>query len=99
MAKQTSKRILKMALQKGTILDFSGSWGSGMGFLKVKLQNGTIKSIPCDNAETVRSLEAAFGDTISEGHTVKKKGAYVGKKISFAMTDWGTMEGFNVGWK
>jgi len=85
-------------LEQGTILGFSGSWGSGMGFLKVKMKNGQVRSIPCDNAQTVRSLEDAFGDTIGEGHTVKKKGGYVGKKISFEMTDWGTMAGFNIGW-
>ena len=85
-------------MEKGTILGFSGSWGSGLGYLKIKMKDGTIKNIPCDNAQTVRSLESAFGDTIGEGHTVKKKGAYVGKKISFSMSSWGTMEGFNIGW-
>ena len=84
--------------ERGTILGFSGSWGSGMGFLQVKMKDGSVKSIPCDNAPTVRALEDAFGDTIGEGHTVKSKPAFVGKKIKFLMSDWGTMEGFDIGW-
>jgi len=82
-------------LHKGTILGFSGSWGSGMGFLKIKKDSGEVVNVPCDNAPTVRSLEACYGDTIGEGHTVKSKPAFVGKKIYYEMESWGTMAGFS----
>ena len=87
----------KMAdtIYKGKIQGFEGSWGSGLAQLIVKdSRTGEIKSLSCDNAQTVRSLEAAFGDTIGEGHTVNPKGAYVGKEIYYSMESWGGMVGF-----
>ena len=82
-------------IYKGTILGFSGSWGSGIGYLKIKdSRTGKIKSVACENAETVRALQNAFGDTISEGHTVNPKGGYVGEEIYYQMESWGTMAGF-----
>ncbi len=52
-------------MKVGTITGFSGSWGSGMATLWI---NG--KPVHCDNAPTVRALDAMFPGTISEGHTV-----------------------------
>lgn len=83
-----------MNLQKGTIMGFSGSYGSGIGYLKIKKKNGMTVNIPVDNATTVRSLDSAYGNVITAGHTVNQK-AIIGKEIEYSMTDYGTMEGFN----
>lgn len=82
-------------MNKGTIIQFRGSWSSGMGFLVIKdSKTGEVQSIPCDNAPTVRALEACFGDTITEGHTANGKG-YIGKEIYWDYDEMGLMlEGF-----
>jgi hypothetical protein len=84
----------KEKLDEGTIVGFSGSWGSGLGMLHIKKKNGSVISIPCDNAPTIRSLEDAYGNVIDEGHSVKQKAGFIGKKIKYKMSDWGTMEYF-----
>ena len=73
----------------GTIQRFEGSWGSGLAFLLV---DGV--PIPCDNSQTVRSLDDCFGDVITEDHCVNQK-AIEGKRIAYKMDDFGiTMEMF-----
>ena len=70
-------------MNRGTITGFQGSWGSGLGYL-------VIDGIPiaCENASTVRALEAAFGDVIAPGHTVDQE-AIKGKEIYWSMDDMG----------
>ena len=78
-----------MTIRKGIIVSFSGSWGSGLGILKIKdAETGTIESVPCENATTVRALQAAFGDTITSGHSANGNG-YKGQEIFWAMDDMG----------
>ena len=82
-------------IKKGKITGFRGSWGSGLGYLQIQeLETGIIKNIPCENAETVRSLEAAFGNVIDKNHSVNPKGGHIGQEIFYSMTAWGTMEAF-----
>jgi hypothetical protein len=73
----------------GEITGFSGSWMSGMADLLI---NGF--PVPVDNAETVRSLEDAFGDTIADGHMIKPDGGYMHQRIVFEM-DGMMMKGFS----
>ena len=45
-------------------------------------------AVPCDNAPTVRALDACFGNVIGEAHTVNNK-AIQGKDIVYSMDDMG----------
>lgn len=80
-------------MQKGQIMDFQGSWGSGIATLVIKKEDGTIDMVTCDNGPTVRALESAFGNIISAGHTADIKNAK-GQWIFYDYTDWGTLAGF-----
>ena len=84
-----------MQIRKGTILGFRGSWGSGIGTLEIKdAKTNQVEQVPCENAPTVRSLEAAFGNVITQGHTANGNG-YKGKEIFWAYDDMGlVMAGF-----
>ena len=77
---------------KATILNFYGSWGSGIAILLVKTEEGYLKEIPCDNGPTVRALEAIFGDAIGSNHTINVD-AIKGKKIVYEMDDMGLVLG------
>jgi len=79
-------------MQKGTIVGFSGSWGIGIGYLEIKKSDGLVESIPCDNAPTVRALDAAYGNVITEAHTVNQE-AIKGKEIYYSVSG-GLLEGF-----
>lgn len=79
-------------LQKGTLKQFSGSWGSGLSTLAIEV-DGNIKQFHCDNGTTVRSLEDAFGNVITEGHTADGQG-YKDKEVYFSVDDIGFLEGF-----
>jgi hypothetical protein len=94
-AKAKAKRISQdtFNLKKGTILDFQGSWGSGIGFLIIKREDGKIERVSCDNAQTIRALDSAYGNVITAGHTASGKG-YKGKKIYYGLESWGTLAGF-----
>jgi len=82
-------------MNKGTIVQFRGSWGSGIGFLDIKdSETGEVQSIPCENSPTVRALEACFGNVITEGHTANGRG-YIGKEIYWDYDELGMiLEGF-----
>lgn len=81
-------------IYKGEIVRFSGSWGSGVGFLAIKDEkSGKVKSIPCENTTTVRGLENCFGNVISEGHCANGTG-YVGKTIYYGWDDMGLLLGW-----
>lgn len=73
---------------KGTIEGFGGSWGSGIGYLVI---DG--KPIPCENAQTVRSLDACFGNVISAGHSVNND-AIKGKEVVYSVDSFGMLLGF-----
>ncbi len=79
-------------IQKGILKQFGGSWGSGMGFLSIEV-DGNIKQFPCDNGTTVRSLESAFGNVITDGHTANGEG-YKNQEVYFSVDDIGVLEGF-----
>lgn len=77
-----------MVIYRGTIRSFRGSWGSGLGFLE--LEDG--KSVSCDNALTVRALDAAFDGVIADGHRVDNQ-ALAGKEIVYWYDDLGLVLG------
>jgi len=76
-----------MKVYLGEIVDFRGTWGSGIGYLCFK--DG--RDVPCENAPTVRALDSAFGDVIT-GHSVDLD-ALVGKEIIWWHGDMGMMMG------
>lgn len=74
----------KEIVYRGTIVGFSGSWGSGIATLIIN-----HKPVMCENAPTVRALEACFGNIIAS-HKKNLKG----KKIAFSLDAIGILEGF-----
>lgn len=79
----------KTVIRKGKIVGFHGNWMSGMAMLRLVGDDGVEESVPCDNGCTVRALNAAFGDVIGNGHTVKQDGGHVGQVVYYAMDDLG----------
>jgi len=73
----------------GVIDGFVGTWGSGLGCLIIDGQ-----PVPCDNAATVRALEACFGGVIAPGHLVDQ-GSIVGEEIWYSVSPWGVLEAFS----
>jgi len=81
-------------IRKGKIVGFQGSWGSGLGSLVVKdSRTGSIDHVSCENAPTVRALDGAFGNVITEGHMVNNE-AIKGKEIYYSVGSYGVLEGF-----
>jgi len=76
-------------MDRGTIDGFVGSWSSGLGYLMI---NG--QPVPCDNAATVRALEACFGGVIAPGYLVSQEGI-VGRQICYSVSPWGVLEAFS----
>lgn len=82
----------------GKIIDFQGSWMSGLATLVVENEEtGQTESIFCDNSPTVRALAAAFGGVIGPGHTANVK-AIRGKRINYSTDNLGLgiLEGFDI---
>ena len=79
-------------IQKGKLKQFSGSFGSGLGNLTIEV-NGKLQQFHCDNGTTVRSLEAAYGNVITKGHTADGIG-YKNKEVYFTVDDLGVLESF-----
>ena len=76
-------------MNEGTITGFSGSYGSGLGYLYI---DGI--PIPCDKGATVRALCACFGDdVIGEAHTVNID-AITGKRVHYETNGFGLLEWF-----
>jgi hypothetical protein len=75
-------------MERGTLGGFSGSFGSGLGFLII---DG--RPVPCENGPTVRALESAFGDVITEGHQADGR-TLEGKEIFFETDFSGVLNGF-----
>ena len=76
-------------MDRGTIDSFVGSWASGLGYLVIDGQ-----PVACDNAATVRALEACFGGVIALGHLVDQ-GSIVGREIWYQVGLWGVLEAFS----
>ena len=83
---------MKRELSEGVIRGFRGSHRSGVATLIVETDDG-LDEVMCDNAQTVRSLDAAFGDCIGEGHTVNDSG-FVGKRIRYDRGPVGVLSWF-----
>jgi len=84
-----------MEIRKGRLIQFRGSWGSGLGTLEIEdSETGEREHVPCDNGATVRALEAAFGNVITDGHTANG-GGYKGREVYWSLDELGlVLEGF-----
>ncbi len=84
-----------MEIRKGRLIHFRRSWGSGLGIMEIEDSETDLhEHVPCDNGATVRALEAAFGDVITEGHTANG-GGYKGQKVYWSYDELGlVLEGF-----
>ena len=84
-----------MEIRKGKLIQFRGSWGSGLAVLEIEdSETGAHELVPCDNGATVRALEAAFGDVITQGHTANGDG-YKGQEVYWSYDELGlVLEGF-----
>jgi len=82
-----------MNIRRGTIIEFFGSWHSGLGTLFIETSEG-MDAIPCANGATVRALEGAFGNVIGEAHNVKNDGGHVGQDILYSTDEFGILEAF-----
>ena len=71
---------------EGTILEFRGSWDSGIAHLVV---DGI--PVPCLNGPTVRCLNSHFPNFIIEGHGYDEN-AIIGKRIEYTVDDFGVLE-------
>lgn len=87
-----------MRVRKGTIVALRGTWGSGLAELVIDEQVGDeVKrvAVTCENAQTVRSLDACFGKVIGNGHTIdNREGGHLGKEIYFSVGDFDVLEAF-----
>jgi len=85
-----------MEVRKGKLVQFRGSWGSGLGTLEIEdSQTGERESVPCDNGATVRALEAAFGNVITPVHTANGNG-YKGREVYWSLDEFGlVLAGFS----
>ena len=86
---------MTVEIKKGKLIQFHGSWGSGLGTLEIEdSETGEYEHIPCDNGATVRALEAAFGNVITPVHTANGNG-YKGKEVYWSYDEFGlVLEGF-----
>ena len=72
---------------EGTILEFRGSWDSGLAHLVV---DGI--PVPCLNGPTVRCLNNHFPNFIIEGHGYDEN-AIIGKRIKYSVDDFAVLDG------
>ncbi|GAH68709.1 unnamed protein product [marine sediment metagenome] len=80
---------MPVEIRKGKLIQFHGSWGSGLGTLEIEdSKTGAPEHVHCDNGATVRALEAAFGDVITEGHTANGDG-YKGQEVYWSYDEFG----------
>jgi hypothetical protein len=86
-----------MEIRKGRLIQFRGSWGSGLAILEIEdSETGAHELVPCDNGATVRALEAAFGSVITLGHTANGDG-YKGREVYWSHDEFGlVLEGFTL---
>jgi hypothetical protein len=84
-----------MEVYKGKIIMLRGSWMSGIANLIIEDEKRGMVSIPCENAQTVRCMEGAFGNVIGEGHTIdNRNGGHLGKEVYYSVGDFGVLEAF-----
>jgi len=76
---------------KGRIVNFIGTWGSGVATLVLRDQKGKEVKMAVENAPTVRALDSAFGGVIGEGHTVNLD-AIKGKWIEYEYDQYGAVK-------
>ncbi len=78
-----------MEIRKGRLVQFGGSWGSGLGTLEIEdSETGEHELVHCDNGATVRALEAAFGNVITPAHTANGNG-YKGQEVYWSLDELG----------
>ena len=82
----------KVAIYKGKIMAFHGTWMSGLATLAIEDYDRGLIEVPCDNAQTVRALDYAFGDVIGNAHTVNGD-AIQGREIYYFMDEMGLVLG------
>lgn len=88
--KRKGKTMSKSGIQFGKIIEFRGSWNSGIATLVIEHEDGTRVNVPCDNAPTVRALNAAYGNVIQHGHKASTK-PFIDKWIYYAWDNMGLM--------
>lgn len=81
-------------IYRGTIRGFGGVPMSGLATLVIENENGMMEYVNCDNGQTVRSLENAFGDVIGNSHNVKEDGGHIGQDIYYHIDFLGCLEWF-----
>ena len=82
-----------MEIRKGKLVQFRGSWGSGLGTLEIEdSETGVPELVHCDNGATVRALEAAFGDVITPVHTANGNG-YKDREVYWSYDEFGLVLG------
>lgn len=79
----------------GKIIGFNATRGSGIATLILFKRDGTLDYVICDNAQTVRALDDAFGGVIADGHMVNVE-AIRGKEIEYKKDQFGVLESFDV---
>ena len=83
-------------MNRGFIKGFSGSWGSGLGYLTIEdSETGMLESVPCDNGPTIRALESCFGNVIGDNHCVSDSPGFENMEVYWDYDEFGlTLEGF-----
>ena len=76
-----------MNVHRGKIIALQGSYMSGLATLIIDDVDLGTQMIHCENGQTVRSFEDAFGDVIGNAHSIKEDGGHVGKEIYYSV-DW-----------
>ena len=76
-------------MKTGKIVDFRGSWSSGLGTLVLKVGK-KFQEVPCENTMTVRALDDMFGDVIAPDHTIDVF-AIRGREINFEVDGSGLL--------
>jgi len=85
---------MEIEVYKGELLEFQGSYMSGLGQLLIMDEEEGMRVIFCENAITVSALENAFGNVIGEAHNVKRNAGFVGKKVFYSVDGFNILTGF-----
>ena len=67
----TKQEAVDNGLILGHIVEFQGSWGSGLATLVVSTEEG-VRHFYADNGALVRTLDSIFGGVIGANHTVNQ---------------------------
>lgn len=78
-------------MKRGTIVEFQGSWMSGLAWLTIETEEG-IDAVYCDNGCTGRMLDDAF-DCATDDHCIDNEKIH-GKKIFYETDAFGMLESF-----